>query len=59
MGYSWFPKELAPIPRSWVAETGNLVFYHQHEKGGHFAAMERPDVLLADIEAFIGQVWKK
>jgi hypothetical protein len=29
-GFSWFPKELAPIPRSWAATTGDLVFYRQH-----------------------------
>lgn len=57
-GFSWFPKELAPIPRKWVATTGNLVFYREHEHGGHFAAMEQPEVLLSDIEAFIEQVWR-
>jgi microsomal epoxide hydrolase len=58
LGFSWFPKELAPIPRSWAATTGDLVFYRQHEQGGHFAAMEKPEVLLADIQDFISQVWK-
>jgi microsomal epoxide hydrolase len=27
------------------------------EQGGHFAALERPDVLVKDIEDFIAQVW--
>ncbi|EPE31760.1 alpha/beta-Hydrolase [Glarea lozoyensis ATCC 20868] len=57
-GFSWFPKELAPIPRSWAATTGDLVFYRQHDSGGHFAALERPSVLLQDIEEFVAQVWK-
>lgn len=74
-GFSWFPKELAPTPRSWAATTGNLVFYRQHDavshslivsfnsltgllKGGHFAAMEQPQVLLQDIQEFISQVWE-
>lgn len=26
-------------------------------KGGHFAALEQPDVLLGDIEEFVKQVW--
>ena len=56
-GYSWFPKEIAPIPRSWAATTGNLVFFRQHTKGGHFAALERPEVLKDDLVAFIEQVW--
>jgi microsomal epoxide hydrolase len=58
LGFSWFPKELAPIPRSWAATTGDLVFFREHKSGGHFAAMERPQVLLADIEEFVAQVWK-
>ncbi|KAJ5619978.1 hypothetical protein N7510_003962 [Penicillium lagena] len=56
-GFSWFPKEIAPIPRSWVATTGNLVFYRAHKQGGHFAAVEKPEVLLADLLEFITQVW--
>ncbi|XXG96447.1 hypothetical protein Hte_002730 [Hypoxylon texense] len=59
LGYSWFPKELAPTPRAWVATTGNLVFSRQHESGGHFAAMERPEVLLQDVEDFVAQVWPR
>jgi hypothetical protein len=29
------------------------------EQGGHFAALERPDVLAKDIEDFIAQVWSQ
>ena len=36
-GYSFFPKELAPTPKSWAATSGNLVHYGQHKSGGHFA----------------------
>ena len=57
-GFSWFPKELAPIPKSWAETTGDLVFFREHESGGHFAAMEKPQELLADIEEFIKYVWK-
>ncbi|KAJ7583429.1 Alpha/Beta hydrolase protein [Mycena floridula] len=56
-GFSWFPKEIAPVPRAWAATTGDLIFYRQHPKGGHFAAVEHPDVLLQDLEDFIVQVW--
>jgi microsomal epoxide hydrolase len=52
-GYSWFPLELAPIPVSWVKTTGDLTWHRSHESGGHFAAMEKPDVLLEDIEDFV------
>ncbi|CEJ57229.1 hypothetical protein PMG11_05930 [Penicillium brasilianum] len=56
-GFSYFPRELAPLPRSWVETTGNLVFWGQHQKGGHFAALERPDALKADLTKFVEQVW--
>ena len=39
-GYSLFPCELFPVPKSWAATTCNLVTYHQHEHGGHFAVCE-------------------
>ncbi|KAL2065164.1 hypothetical protein VTL71DRAFT_4305 [Oculimacula yallundae] len=57
-GFSNFPKEIIPVPRSWAETEGNLVFYREHKKGGHFAALEQPSALLGDIEAFIEQVWK-
>ncbi|CAI7629037.1 unnamed protein product [Penicillium viridicatum] len=56
-GFSSFPMELAPLPRSWVETTGDLVFWEQHKKGGHFAALEQPDELKADLVKFVDQVW--
>ncbi|XHG09607.1 hypothetical protein AWENTII_012654 [Aspergillus wentii] len=56
-GFSYFPMELLPVPKSWVDTTGNLVFWKQHEKGGHFAALERPGQMKADISEFVNQVW--
>ena len=57
-GYSYFPKEIAPMPKSWVATTGNLVWSKQHSKGGHFAALEQPKDLAQDVEDFVKEVWK-
>ncbi|KAK5129824.1 hypothetical protein LTR08_002801 [Meristemomyces frigidus] len=57
-GYSFFPKELFPCPKSWAAETMNLVAFGQHSGGGHFAAMEKPEELLADVEDWVKKVWK-
>ncbi|KAE8349384.1 alpha/beta-hydrolase [Aspergillus coremiiformis] len=56
-GHSYFPRELLPAPRAWVEATGNLVFFREHEQGGHFAAAERPQDLLDDVLAFTEQVW--
>ena len=29
---------------------GNVVFEADHDRGGHFAAFERPDALVADLQ---------
>ncbi|KAH6712012.1 Alpha/Beta hydrolase protein [Leptodontidium sp. MPI-SDFR-AT-0119] len=58
-GFSWFPKEIAPVPRAWVETTGDLVWWREHSKGGHFAALERPEALLGDLLEFVEMVWRK
>ncbi|KAM0790792.1 hypothetical protein ACM66B_004640 [Microbotryomycetes sp. NB124-2] len=58
LGFSVFPWELAGYPREWIADTGNLVHYREHESGGHFAAVEKPEELLDDVQDFISQVWQ-
>ncbi|KIV83495.1 hypothetical protein PV11_05516 [Exophiala sideris] len=57
-GYSLFAHEIVPVPKSWAAMTCNLVSFNQHEHGGHFAAMEKPEELLADVEEYAKRAWK-
>lgn len=57
-GYSYFPMELAPMPLAWVKTSGDLVWSKEHDKGGHFAAMEVPELLWQDVESFVQQIWK-
>ncbi|KAH9870016.1 hypothetical protein J1614_006938 [Plenodomus biglobosus] len=59
VGYSYFPYELAPVPKAWAERTGNMVFFKSHEKGGHFAALETPEVLWQDVEDFVKVAWRK
>ncbi|CAE7196296.1 unnamed protein product, partial [Rhizoctonia solani] len=40
LGFSWFPKELAPTPPEWAGINQPLVYSKKHNKGGHFAAWE-------------------
>ncbi|THH14010.1 hypothetical protein EW146_g6277 [Bondarzewia mesenterica] len=49
MGVSYFPKELGLVPLSWLRATGNVVSVSSHDKGGHFAAHERPEDLVTDV----------
>ena len=58
LGYSYFPKELIPIPVAWVERTGDLVYSNVHKSGGHFAALEEPAELWKDVEDFVKIVWK-
>ena len=37
-GYSWFPREIAPVPKEWIATTGNLVFFREHTAVRSFVA---------------------
>jgi microsomal epoxide hydrolase len=57
LGFSFFPYEIMPAPRSWVETTGNLVWSRVHEQGGHFAALEMPTAFLRDVEEFAAEVW--
>lgn len=41
-----------------VEKQGNMVFYREHEKGGHFAALEQPKEFLEDVEDFVKAAWK-
>src|SRR5678816_3022194 len=49
---SVFPDELYPAPRSWAGKAyPKLIFYNKHDKGGHFAAWEQPQLLSEDVRA--------
>lgn len=57
-GYSYFPEEIWPMPKSWAETTCNLVSFRAHETGGHFAALEKPEELWADVEEYLQKAWK-
>ncbi|MFO1061880.1 MAG: alpha/beta fold hydrolase [Dongiaceae bacterium] len=56
-GFASFPRELRPLPpRSLVARTYDLVRFTEFERGGHFAALERPDALASEVAAFLHEL---
>src|ERR1700735_551995 len=55
VGYADFPKEVAVPPFSWITQTYNIVQRTGMPKGGHFAALEQPDLLVADIRKFFAK----
>jgi len=49
---SVFPEEVYEAPRSWTERAySNLLFYKKHDRGGHFAAWEQPELLVSDLRA--------
>ena len=51
-----FPKELFRIPRAYAEARFNVVRYTRFDRGGHFAALEEPDLLVDDIKAFFKEL---
>jgi pimeloyl-ACP methyl ester carboxylesterase len=50
---SVFPDELYQAPRSWAehAYPGNLLYFNEVDRGGHFAAWEQPDLFSTEMRA--------
>jgi epoxide hydrolase len=46
-GVARYPKEVLRFPRAWVERKYNVTHWVEMERGGHFAAMEQPE-LFAD-----------
>ncbi|KAJ4988845.1 epoxide hydrolase 6 [Stagonosporopsis vannaccii] len=59
VGFSFFPYELFPGIKNVLEKNVNLVTYEQHESGGHFAALEKPEELWGDVEKYVKAVWGK
>lgn len=52
-----FPKELMYSPRVWAAaKFTDLRQFTHAARGGHFAALEAPDELIASVVAFVREV---
>jgi len=52
VGFTTFPGEIFAAPRSWV-ETRHpgLTYFHEAERGGHFAAWEEPALFASELRA--------
>jgi pimeloyl-ACP methyl ester carboxylesterase len=54
--FAHFPKEIPTAPRSWLERGFNLQRWTEMSRGGHFAAMEQPQLLADDIRAFFREL---
>jgi len=50
-GYARYPKEIMQTSRRWAERDYNLVHYADMPRGGHFAAMEQPELFVDDVRA--------
>ena len=45
-----FPRDVPRLPRTWIEDTyADLIHYAEAPKGGHFAALEQPEILVNEI----------
>ena len=51
-----FPKELMQPPKQFAQAASNLVHWVEYDRGGHFAAMEVPELLAQDMKTFFHDV---
>ena len=56
IGAAIFPKEIYRSRRSWAEATYDVRRWTEFEKGGHFAALERPQELLGEVRAFFREI---
>jgi pimeloyl-ACP methyl ester carboxylesterase len=52
VGYTNFPGEVFPAPRSWVEVVfPGLAYFNEPDRGGHFAAWEEPGLFSDEVRA--------
>jgi pimeloyl-ACP methyl ester carboxylesterase len=50
VAFTVFPQELFQAPRHWAEKVyPNMTYFHEAERGGHFAAWEEPEVFATEL----------
>lgn len=55
LGLSYFPKDIVLLPKSYGRTMGPVALEVEHDRGGHFAAFEVPELLAADLKKMFGK----
>ncbi len=55
-GVARYPKEVIQFPRAWVERRYNVTYWADIPRGGHFAAMEQPEIFVDDVRSFFRTV---
>lgn len=56
VAYANFPKEISRPPKPYLTKGYNLKRWTDMESGGHFAALERPELLAKDLKDFFSSL---
>jgi microsomal epoxide hydrolase len=51
-GFAAFPREIVTPLRAWAERSFNITRWTEMPAGGHFAALEEPEALAAEVQAF-------
>jgi len=51
-GVAIFPNDIGVPPREWAERTLRVQRWTEMPRGGHFAALEEPELLVEDLRAF-------
>jgi pimeloyl-ACP methyl ester carboxylesterase len=55
-GVARYPKEVFCFPRAWIERRFNVTHWAEMPRGGHFAAMEQPELFVDDLRTFFRTV---
>lgn len=47
-----FPRDIPRLPKTWIEDAySDLIHYGEAEAGGHFAALEQPEIVVSEIRS--------
>ena len=55
-GVAVFPEELTLPPRRWAETRYNITHWTEMPRGGHFTALEQPELLVEDVGMFFQEL---
>jgi epoxide hydrolase len=59
IAYAVFPKEVIAAPEDWIDQKYNVVQRTEMPRGGHFAALEEPELFLKDVRTFFAKMERR
>lgn len=54
-GHARYPAEISKTPRQWAEEIYDIVYWNEMSEGGHFAAMEVPELFVEDVRDYFSR----